>query len=61
MCVANVMSRKERLTELFHSMRFFYDSVIPFTKQCSSPSEHFALNALRLVRTVGIVRLDEVL
>jgi len=60
-------------------MHFFHDSVILFTKRCSSPSEHFAftpsfcesilfvlLKVLRgselpLVRTVGMVRLDEIL
>ena len=48
MCVANVIFGQERLTEQFLSMNFFYDSVILFTKQCSSPSEHFAFNALFL-------------
>jgi len=79
MCVANVIFGQERLPEQFLSMHFFYDSVILFAKRCSSPSEHFAFNALflwehslcasealrggelRLVRTVGMVRLDEVL
>ena len=60
-------------------MCFFYDSVILFTKRCSSPSEHLTFNALflwehsfvhlkalrgselHLVRTVGMVRLDEIL
>ena len=45
---ANVIFGQERLTEQFLSMRFFHDSVIPFTKRCSSPSEHFAFNALFL-------------
>jgi len=40
--------RKERLTEQFLSMHIFNDSIILFTKQCSSPSEHFAFNALFL-------------
>jgi len=46
MCVATVIFGQERLTEQFLSMRFFYDSVILFTKRCSSPREHFAFNAL---------------
>jgi len=48
MCVANVIFRQERLIEQFLSMRFFYDSVILFTKRCSSSSKHFAFNALFL-------------
>jgi len=48
MCVANVIFGQERLTERFLSMHFFYDSVILFTKQCSSTSEHFAFNVLFL-------------
>ena len=40
MCVANVIFRQERLTVQLLSMHFFYDS--------SSPSEHFAFNALFL-------------
>jgi len=48
MCVVTVIFGQERLTEQFLSMRFFYDSVILLTKQCSSPSEHFAFNALFL-------------
>jgi len=48
MCVANVIFGQERLTEQFLSMHCFYDSVILFTKRCSSPSEHFAFNALFL-------------
>jgi len=48
MCVANVIFGQERLTEQFLSMLFFYDSAILFTKRCSSPSEHFAFNALFL-------------
>ena len=47
-CVANVIFGQERLTEQFVSMHFFYDSVSFFTKGCSSPSEHFAFNALFL-------------
>jgi len=79
MCVANVISGQERLTEQFLSMGFFYDSAILFTKRCSSPSELFAFmrsfcdsirfvhlkalrgGELRLVRIVGMVRLDEIL
>jgi len=49
MCVANVIFGQEPLTEQFLSMHFFYDSVILFTKRCSSPSEHFAFNALFLL------------
>jgi len=48
MCVANVIFGQERLTKQFYSMLFFYDSVILFTKQCSSPSKHFAFNSLFL-------------
>ena len=48
MCVANIIFGQERLTEQFLSMHFFYDSVILFTKRCSSPSEHFAFSALFL-------------
>jgi len=48
MCVANVIFGQERLTEQFLSMHFFYDSVIVFTKRCSSPSEHFTFIALFL-------------
>jgi len=48
MCVANVIFGQERLTEQFLLMHFFYDSVILFTKQCLSPSEHFGFNALFL-------------
>ena len=48
MCVANVIFGPERLTEQFLSVHFSYDSVILFTKRCSSPSEHFAFNALFL-------------
>jgi len=48
MCAANVIFGQEHLTEQFLSMRFFYDSVILFTKRCSSPSKHFAFNALFL-------------
>jgi len=48
MCVANVIFGQERLTEQFLSMHFFCGSVILFTKRCSSPSEHFAFNALFL-------------
>jgi len=48
MRVANVIFGQQRLTEQFLSMRFFYDSVILFAKQCSSPSEHFAFNTLFL-------------
>jgi len=48
MCVANVIFEQERLTTQFLSMCFFYDSVILFTKRCSSPSEHFTFNALIL-------------
>jgi len=48
MCVANVIFGQERLTEQFLSMHFFYDSITLFTKRCSSPSEHFAFNALFL-------------
>jgi len=76
MCVANVIFGQEHLTGQFLSIRFYYDSVILFTKRCSSPSEHFAFNALflwehslcaseggelRLVRTVGMVILDKIL
>ena len=46
-CVANIIFGQERLTEQFLSMHFFYDSIL-FTKRCSPPSEHFALNALFL-------------
>jgi len=48
MCVASDIFVQERLTEQFLSMRFFYDSVILFTKRFSSPSEHFAFNTLFL-------------
>jgi len=48
MCVADVIFGKEGLTEQFFSIRFFCDSVCLFTIQCSSPSEHFAFNALFL-------------
>jgi len=48
MCVAKVIFGQERLTEQFLSMCFFYDSIILFTKRCSSASEHFAFNALFL-------------
>ena len=48
MWVAKVIFGQERLTEQFLSMRFFYDSVILFTKRCSSASEHFAFNVLFL-------------
>jgi len=48
MCVANVTFGQERLTEQFLSMRFFYDSVILFTKRSSSPSEHIAFITLFL-------------
>jgi len=76
MCVAGVIFEQERRTEQFFSMRFFHGSVFLFTIQCSSPSEHFAFNAfflwehalyapeggeLHLVRTVGMVRLGEIL
>jgi len=47
-CVADVIFGQERLTEQFLSMGFFYDSVILFTKRCSSPSESFAFNSLFL-------------
>jgi len=48
MCVANVIFGQEGLTMQFFSMRFFYSSIFLFTIQCSSPSEHFAFNALFL-------------
>jgi len=78
-CFANVIFGLESLTKQILSMHFFYDSVILFTKWCSSPSELFAFNALFcesilfvhlkmlrggelcLVKTVGMVRLDEIL
>jgi len=47
-CVANVIFGQECLTEQFLSMHFFYDSVILFTKQRSSTSDHFTFNALFL-------------
>ena len=48
MCVVDVIFGQECLTEQFISMRFFYDSIFLLTIQCSSPSEHFAFNALFL-------------
>jgi len=48
MCAAGVIFGQEDLTEQFFSMRFSYDSIFLFTIQCSSPSEHFAFNALFL-------------
>jgi len=48
MCVANVIFGQERLTEQFLSMHFFYDSVILFTKWCSSPTEHLTFHVLFL-------------
>jgi len=48
MCLANVIFGQEGLTERFLSMLFFCDSVIPFTKRCSSTSKHFTFNALFL-------------
>jgi len=48
MCVVDVIFGQEGLTEQFVSKRFCYDSVFLFTTQCSSPSEHFAFNALFL-------------
>jgi len=71
---------QERLTDHFLSMRFFYDSVIHFTRRCpfslasTSLSTHSFCESilfvhlkalrggeLRLVRTVGMVRLDVIL
>jgi len=74
-----LISGKNAKPSSFFRCTYFDDSVILFTKRCSSPSEHFAFNVLflwdilfvhlkvlrggelRLVRTVGMVRLDEIL
>jgi len=48
MCVTNVIFEQERPTEQILSMDFFYDNVIFFAKRSSSPSEHFAFNAIVL-------------
>jgi len=73
MCLANVIFGQERLTEQFLSMRFFYESIILFAKRCSLTSlsmlsfcesilfvhlKALRDGELRLVRTVGMVRLE---